>query len=35
VFEGGPLAIQNGFGDLIPAKLIERSAITERDEWET
>jgi hypothetical protein len=28
MFVGGALASQNGLGDLIPAKLILRSAIT-------
>ena len=27
VLAGGPLATQNGFGDLIPARLMDRSAM--------
>jgi hypothetical protein len=27
LFDGGPEATQNGLGDLMPARLVERSAI--------
>src|SRR4051812_24139794 len=30
VLAGGPEATQNGLGDLMPARLVERSAMTER-----